>query len=139
VGFTPSWRRRLGRHPDNKPLSHNSTGIVGAAPIWHKFMTQALGSSPDEWYPVPAASTRWPGLLLPAPRTYESWRNRGRSASCRPLQPLLADLHADPQSTACYCIVNPPPPPPAPAPTPSPTPLPGAGSSASARLTTSAT
>ena len=35
-------------------MSHNSTGIVGAAPIWHKFMVQALAGKPDEWYAKPA-------------------------------------------------------------------------------------
>ncbi|HYY46309.1 MAG TPA: hypothetical protein VE951_04560, partial [Candidatus Angelobacter sp.] len=41
-------------NPDNTPLSHNSTGIVGAAPIWHKFMLQALAGTPDQWYAKPA-------------------------------------------------------------------------------------
>lgn len=58
LGFTPSlvtvvW---VG-NPDYSRLSHNSTGIVGAAPIWHRFMTRALAGTPDEWYPAP------PGLL----------------------------------------------------------------------------
>jgi membrane carboxypeptidase/penicillin-binding protein PbpC len=41
-------------NPDYHPLAHNSTGIVGAAPIWHQFMTQALAAQPDQWYAVPA-------------------------------------------------------------------------------------
>jgi membrane peptidoglycan carboxypeptidase len=54
LGFTPSlatvaW---VG-NPDNTPLSHNSTGIVGAAPIWHQFMTQALQAVPNTWYGPP--------------------------------------------------------------------------------------
>jgi hypothetical protein len=40
-------------NPDYQPLAHNSTGIVGAAPIWHQFMQQALAPKPDEWYAVP--------------------------------------------------------------------------------------
>jgi 1A family penicillin-binding protein len=39
VGYTPSLATAVWiGNPDNTPLSHNSTGIVGAAPIWHKFM-----------------------------------------------------------------------------------------------------
>jgi len=55
VGFTPSLTTAVWvGNPDNAPLSHNSTGIVGAAPIWHKFMVQALAGKPDEWYAKPA-------------------------------------------------------------------------------------
>src|SRR5438034_5956729 len=55
VGFTPSLATAVWvGNPDNKPLSHNSTGIVGAAPIWHQFMTQALAQHPDEWFLKPA-------------------------------------------------------------------------------------
>jgi hypothetical protein len=28
--------------------------IVGAAPIWHEFMQQALTGTPDQWYTMPA-------------------------------------------------------------------------------------
>ena len=31
-----------------------TTGIVGAAPIWHQFMTTALQAVPNEWYPTPS-------------------------------------------------------------------------------------
>jgi hypothetical protein len=41
-------------NPDYHALAHNSTGIVGAAPIWHQFMTQALAAQPDQWFAVPA-------------------------------------------------------------------------------------
>ena len=55
VGFTPSLAAAVWvGNPDWHPLAHNSTGIVGAAPIWHQFMTQALTGHPDEWYGVPA-------------------------------------------------------------------------------------
>jgi len=54
VGFTPTLATAVWiGNPDNTPLSHNSTGIVGAAPIWHKFMQQALAGTPDQWYPKP--------------------------------------------------------------------------------------
>jgi membrane peptidoglycan carboxypeptidase len=55
VGFTPSLATAVWvGNPDYQPLAHNSTGIVGAAPIWHQFMLQALAQKPDEWYGVPA-------------------------------------------------------------------------------------
>jgi membrane peptidoglycan carboxypeptidase len=55
VGYTPTLATAVWiGNPDNTPLSHNSTGIVGAAPIWHKFMQQALAGTPDQWYAKPA-------------------------------------------------------------------------------------
>jgi membrane peptidoglycan carboxypeptidase len=55
VGFTPSLATAVWvGNPDNTPLAHNSTGIVGAAPIWHQFMAGALGNEPDTWYQPPA-------------------------------------------------------------------------------------
>ena len=55
LGFTPTLATAVWiGNPDNTPLSHNSTGIVGAAPIWHKFMQQALASTPNQWYAKPA-------------------------------------------------------------------------------------
>jgi len=55
VGFTPSLAAAVWvGNPDYHPLANNSTGIVGAAPIWHQFMVQALAQQPDEWYSVPA-------------------------------------------------------------------------------------
>jgi 1A family penicillin-binding protein len=55
IGFTPTLATAVWiGNPDNTPLSHNSTGIVGAAPIWHKFMQQALAGTPDQWYAKPA-------------------------------------------------------------------------------------
>ena len=55
VGFTPSLATAVWvGNPDYQPLAHNSTGIVGAAPIWHQFMQQALAQKPDEWYPMPS-------------------------------------------------------------------------------------
>jgi len=55
LGFTPTLATAVWiGNPDNTPLSHNSTGIVGAAPIWHKFMQQALAATPNQWYAKPA-------------------------------------------------------------------------------------
>jgi membrane peptidoglycan carboxypeptidase len=59
VGFTPSLTTAVWvGNPDYVPLSHNSTGIVGAAPIWHRFMQTALASAPDDWYDVPTGVTQ---------------------------------------------------------------------------------
>jgi membrane peptidoglycan carboxypeptidase len=55
LGFTPSLTTAVWvGNPDNTPLSHSSTGIVGAAPIWHQFMKTALQGVPNEWYPMPS-------------------------------------------------------------------------------------
>src|SRR2546423_2825006 len=55
VGFTPSLAAAVWvGNPDNHPLANNSAGIVGAAPIWHQFMVQALAGRPDAWYGVPS-------------------------------------------------------------------------------------
>jgi membrane peptidoglycan carboxypeptidase len=54
VGFTPSLATAVWvGNPDYHALAHNSTGIVGAAPIWHQFMMQALAQRPDEWLAKP--------------------------------------------------------------------------------------
>ena len=54
VGFTPSLATAVWvGNPEQTPLSHSSTGIVGAAPIWHQFMKTALQGQPDQWYPMP--------------------------------------------------------------------------------------
>jgi membrane peptidoglycan carboxypeptidase len=55
IGFTPTLATAVWvGNPNNQPLSHNSTGIVGAAPIWHKFMLQALAGTPNVWYKQPS-------------------------------------------------------------------------------------
>ena len=55
LGFTPGLTTAVWvGNPDNTPLSHSSTGIVGAAPIWHQFMKTALQAVPNEWYPMPS-------------------------------------------------------------------------------------
>jgi membrane peptidoglycan carboxypeptidase len=55
VGFTPTLATAVWvGNPGNQPLAHNSTGIVGAAPIWHQFMAGMLADQPDMWYQPPA-------------------------------------------------------------------------------------
>ncbi|TME85174.1 MAG: hypothetical protein E6I43_06800 [Chloroflexi bacterium] len=125
VGFTPSLATAVWvGNPDNKPLSHNSTGIVGAAPIWHKFMTQALAGTPDEWYPVPAGLHQvGQDFFLPGtenlPKTLaQPWPQCKLPANYNPYTLTYSQITVD----GVYCIVNPPKPPPAPAPTPTPSP-----------------
>jgi membrane peptidoglycan carboxypeptidase len=127
IGFTPSLATAVWvGNPDNKPLSHNSTGIVGAAPIWHKFMTQALASTPDEWYPVPAGIHAVGGnYFLPGteslPATLaQPWPQCKLPANYNPYTLTGAQTTVD----GVPCIINAPKPPPAPAPSPSPSPTP---------------
>src|SRR5206468_4226979 len=54
LGYTPTLATAVWvGNPDGTPLSHSSTGIVGAAPIWHQFMNAALRGVPDQWYAAP--------------------------------------------------------------------------------------
>src|SRR5437870_7279567 len=131
VGFTPSLATAVWvGNPDNKPLSHNSTGIVGAAPIWHKFMTQPLAGKPDGPYSVPASihavggNYFLPGTEILPPTLAQPWPQCKLPANYNPYTLSAAQTTVD----GVYCIINPPPPPPAPAATPSPSPcspLPG--------------
>ena len=130
LGFTPSLATAVWvGNPDNKPLSHNSTGIVGAAPIWHKFMTQALAGMPDEWYSVPAGIHQvgenyyLPGTESLPPTLAQPWPQCKLPANYNPYSLTYAQLTVD----GVYCVLNapkPPTPPPAPPPAPSPTPCP---------------
>ena len=53
LGFTPNLAVAVWvGNADHTPMLHVS-GIVGAAPIFHGFMTQALGGQPDSWFAVP--------------------------------------------------------------------------------------
>ncbi len=55
VGFTPNLAVAVWvGNADHSPMQHVS-GIVGAAPIFHGFMTEALAGQPDAWYTVPAS------------------------------------------------------------------------------------
>jgi len=80
LGFTPtlatvSW---VG-NPDNTPLSHSSTGIVGAAPIWHQFMANALQGVANSWYATPSGLDQFdanyflPGTEFLSPVLAEPW------------------------------------------------------------------
>ena len=128
VGFTPSLATAVWvGNPDNKPLSHNSTGIVGAAPIWHKFMTQALAGKPDEWYgAVPAGIDQiGQNYFLTGtenlPKTLaQPWPQCKLPANYSPYSLSYSQITVD----GVYCVINAPKPPPAPTPSPAPSPTP---------------
>jgi membrane peptidoglycan carboxypeptidase len=53
VGFTPNLAVAVWvGNADHTPM-RNVSGIVGAAPIFHAFMTQALNGQPGSWFAVP--------------------------------------------------------------------------------------
>jgi membrane peptidoglycan carboxypeptidase len=125
VGFTPSLATAVWvGNPDNKPLSHNSTGIVGAAPIWHKFMVQALAGKPNEWYPVPAGihpvggNYFLPGTESLPPTLSQPWPQCKLPANYNPYTLTYSQITVN----GVYCIINAPKPKPTPAPSPSPSP-----------------
>jgi membrane peptidoglycan carboxypeptidase len=56
--FTVGWTPHLATavwvgNADNTPM-RGTTGITGAAPIWHQFMTGALAGVPDDWPAAPS-------------------------------------------------------------------------------------
>jgi 1A family penicillin-binding protein len=132
VGFTPSLATAVWvGNPDNKPLSHNSTGIVGAAPIWHKFMTQALNGKPDEWYGMPAGVIPAGGnYYLPGTQSLpttlaQPWPQCKLPANYNPYTLTAAQLIVD----GVPCVINAPKPA-TPPPSASPSPTPAASASA---------
>jgi membrane peptidoglycan carboxypeptidase len=57
VGFTPNLAVAVWvGNADHTPM-RNVSGIVGAAPIFHGFMTEALNGQPDSWYVAPDGLT----------------------------------------------------------------------------------
>jgi len=59
VGYTPTLATAVWvGNPDNQTMAHYSTGIVGAAPIWHMFMLEALQGTPKRWFQPPAGLDR---------------------------------------------------------------------------------
>jgi membrane peptidoglycan carboxypeptidase len=126
IGFTPTLATAVWiGNPDNTPLNHNSTGIVGAAPIWHRFMQQALAATPDQWYPMPAG-LRYVGenYFLPGTeylRSLALWWPTCGFWSYNPHNLTYADTLVDGVPCSLWA---PPPPPPAPAPAPAPAPVP---------------
>ncbi len=53
VGYTPDLAVAVWVGNADHTAMQNVSGIVGAAPIFHGFMLQALNGQPDSWYPAP--------------------------------------------------------------------------------------
>ena len=123
VGFTPTLATAVWvGNPDNKPLSHNSTGIVGAAPIWHKFMLQALAATPADWYAVPAGVHQvgdnfyLPGTENVPQLLAQPWPVCHLPGNFNPYALTSAQTIVD----GVPCVINAPKPKPTPTPSPSP-------------------
>ncbi|MEO6796086.1 MAG: transglycosylase domain-containing protein [Candidatus Dormibacter sp.] len=65
VGNTPGLAVAVWVGNADHSAMQNVSGIVGAAPIFHAFMQQALNGQPDTWYPVPPGCTRWTSRATP--------------------------------------------------------------------------
>jgi membrane peptidoglycan carboxypeptidase len=72
VGWTPAIATATWVGNANDSAMQGTTGITGAAPIWHAVMAHVLVGVPDRWPPVPAglesANTAW-GLAYFMPGT----------------------------------------------------------------------
>jgi membrane peptidoglycan carboxypeptidase len=59
VGFTPELVTAVWvGNTNNAPMARGATGITGAAPIWHRFMEEALAGRAATWYAPPAGLVR---------------------------------------------------------------------------------
>ena len=57
IGYTPNLAVAVWvGNADDSPMQ-NVTGILGAAPIFHGFMQEALAGQPDSWFAVPGGLT----------------------------------------------------------------------------------
>lgn len=58
VGYTPSLAAGVWvGNNDNTPMKQNTAGVMAAAPIWKKFMLEALGTSTPETFTPPSGNT----------------------------------------------------------------------------------
>lgn len=81
IGYTPTLAVAVWvGNADHTPMQHVS-GIVGAAPIFHGFMTQALNGQPDSWYAVP------PGLHAVNVNGYVAYLLPGTEQQAQSQQP----------------------------------------------------
>jgi membrane peptidoglycan carboxypeptidase len=146
IGFTPTLATAVWvGNPNNVPL-YNSTGIIGAAPIWHRFMQQALRGVPNMWYAKPSGldqignnyflpgteylpptlAARWPACRFssydPYTLTYQEMLVNGLPCVLRPQAPPPPKPKPAPSSSGHDGGSPSPTPPPTPVPTPAPTP-----------------
>lgn len=104
------------KHYGFTPLSEcgpliGSTGVTGAAPIWHDYMTQATAGQPKDWY------TRPPDLIAQGSGDNANFFIPGTETTCYYYAPA-----PDPNNACQYSGTTPP----TPKPTPGPSPTPGA-------------
>ncbi|MHB8718237.1 MAG: transglycosylase domain-containing protein [Candidatus Dormibacteria bacterium] len=118
IGWTPQLATATWVGNADDSAMHGTTGITGAAPIWHQFMTHALHNVPDGWPGPPKdVYTRAAGgysaaafLTGTTPQTGGSALLGGRSTTFGG-----GDGGGNPQATAAYPdAILPPPPAPAP-------------------------
>ena len=86
-----------------------STGITGAAPIWHDYMAKALANTPKHWYTKP------PDVLGSTRSDDGAFYLPGTQAQC-----YYYAAAPDPNNICTYAGTTPP------TPAPTPTPMPGA-------------
>ena len=56
IGYTPSIAVGVwAGNNDNAPMQQKGSGVMAAAPAWHRFMETALASLPPEGFPAPTA------------------------------------------------------------------------------------
>ncbi|MGH7722107.1 MAG: transglycosylase domain-containing protein [Candidatus Dormibacteria bacterium] len=120
--FSPQDLAHYGLKPVNNACGHldNSSGITGAAPIWHRDFVAALAGTKPSWYPVPAdviqvGSGDNADFYLPGTQS-------SASATCHYYGTAPSPLPTGVSPTCVYGGATPPTPRP---PTPAPTPAPG--------------
>ena len=85
LGFTPNLAVAVWvGNADHTPM-RNVSGIVGAAPIFHGFMVQALSGLPDSWFAVPD------GLQVVNMNGYTAYLLPGTDQVAQSQQPLGCD------------------------------------------------
>jgi membrane peptidoglycan carboxypeptidase len=116
--YTAAEIKAFGLEPLNGecgPLQ-GSTGITGAAPIWHDYMTAATADQPKDWY------TRPPDVLAQGSGDNANFFIPGTETTCFYYAPK-----PDPNNSCQYSGTAPPTPAPSPAPAgPTPAPSPSA-------------
>ncbi|HXA30520.1 MAG TPA: transglycosylase domain-containing protein, partial [Candidatus Angelobacter sp.] len=118
--FTAAEIKSLGLQPINDrcgPLQ-GSTGITGAAPIWHDFMTAVTADQPKTWYTRPA------DVVVQGSGDNANFFIPGTETTCYYYAP-----DPDPNNTCQYGGATPPTPKPSPSPSPGAPGTPGAPAS----------
>jgi membrane peptidoglycan carboxypeptidase len=117
--FSPQDLAHYGLKPLNNACGHldNSTGITGAAPIWHKDFVAALAGSKPTWYTVPKDVIQV-GTGDNADFYLPGTQSTATSGTCYYYAPAPSPVPAGVSPTCVYGGVSAPTPHPAPTPTP---------------------